>query len=153
MRIILITVIAFLMAVGLYAAARFNNNGDGTVTDMGTGLVWQKCSYNQSVLDCSGLAGNRTWQQALEYCRNLSLAGRSWRLPSINELKSIVEYSLYNPAINTACFPNTQASEYWSSTSRFDIPASALLVKFNYGSVISDQKTKNYYVRCVADGP
>ena len=87
----------------------FIDNGDGTITDTSTGLMWQKATA----------PGTYTWEQALTYCENLTLpAGgySDWRLPNRNELQSIVDYSRYNPAIDTTFFPDTVASAYWSST-------------------------------------
>ena len=90
-------------------AVNFTDNGDGTVTDNTTGLMWQK--QDDGV--------RRTWDQALEYCKGLSLGGHSdWRLPTVKELQSIVDYAKHNPAIDTMFFPDTKASVYWSSTTR-----------------------------------
>ena len=87
----------------------FVDNSDGTISDTSTGLMWQKATA----------PGTYTWEQALTYCENLTLpAGgySDWRLPNRNELQSIVDYSRYNPAIDTTFFPGTVASYYWSST-------------------------------------
>ncbi len=155
MRAIMIAFMASIMAVGLHAAVRFSDRGDGTVKDNGTGLVWQKCSKGQSATDCSGPATKVYWQEALQYCRTLSLAGKSWRLPSVNELKSIVDYSVYDPAINKSFFPNTVASNYWSSTTNFATDKDyAWSVSFDSGHMNSDRKMVfKSSVRCVADGP
>ena len=57
------------------------DNGDGTVTDNRTGLIWQQ-----------GEPGAMTWNSALTYCEGLSLAGSTdWRLPNIKELESLVD--------------------------------------------------------------
>ena len=108
-RIINFLLCASVLLCCASAQAGFIDNGDGTVSDTTTGLMWQKATA----------PGTYTWQQALAYCENLVLpAGgySDWRLPDRNELQSLVDYSRYNPAINTTYFPNTVASYYWSST-------------------------------------
>ena len=70
-------------------------NGDGTVSDINTGLMWQQVTA----------PGRYTWLQALNYCETFNLAGyNDWRLPTIKELESIVDLSIY-PAIDTNIFP------------------------------------------------
>ena len=100
-----------------------------------------------------------TWQEALSYCENLTLASHNdWRLPNVNELQSLVDYERwYGPAINTTYFPNTQSSYpsgYWSSTTNAGDPygACAWLVGFYYGGVGYDVKSGGYYVRAVRAG-
>lgn len=67
-----------------YGANSFINNGDGTITDQATGLMWQQGD--------SGMGYN--WQQALAYAEDLSLADHhDWRLPNAKELQSIVDYT------------------------------------------------------------
>lgn len=67
-----------------YGSNRFVSNGNGTVGDESTGLLWQQADSG------AGL----TWGDALKYCENLELAGvRDWRLPNAKELHSIVDYT------------------------------------------------------------
>ncbi len=116
-------------------------NGDGTVTDTSLGLMWQQATQDGKV-----------WQQALSDCESLSLADYTdWRLPTIKELRSIVDYARYSPAINTAYFPNT-ASRYWSSTTSADSTVCAWRVNFSYGTPYWNRKSDNYYVRAVRGG-
>ncbi len=67
-----------------YGSNNFSDNGDGTVSDGATGLLWQQADSGQGM----------NWEEALDYCESLALAGRDdWRLPNAKELQSIVDYS------------------------------------------------------------
>ena len=123
-------------------AGDFTNNGDGTVTDGNTGLMWQQAE-----------AGSMNWEGAITCCEGLSLAGYTdWRLPNIKELRSIVDDRLYNPAIDTNYFPGVHASYYWSSTTHARRSSPAWGVHFGDGGVYDDSKTLGGYVRCVRGG-
>ena len=76
-----------------YGANNFVDNGDGTITDKATGLMWMKVdSGNFKVGDKSD--GTLNWQQALDWAENLDYAGYTdWRLPNAKELQSIVDYT------------------------------------------------------------
>ncbi|MBI5675180.1 MAG: DUF4214 domain-containing protein [Nitrospirae bacterium] len=131
-----------LFCSALSFAAPFTNNGNGTVTDIRTGLVWQQ-----------GEPGYMTWGSALSYCNGLSLGGSTdWRLPNSKELESITDDSRYNPAIDTNYFPNALASYYWSSTTYAGSPNGAWHVGFYYGYVNGYSKLNSNYVRCVRGG-
>lgn len=113
-----------------------------TVIDQGTGLEWQKS-------DTSPL---HTWQNALGYCEELSLDAKTdWRLPNIRELKSLVDYSRYYPAIDPDI--PCQSASYWSATTvAGDAHSSAWSVFFGNGDDIWQAKTSSYQVRCVRAG-
>jgi len=136
----------------LESTISFTDNGDGTVTDSGTNLVWQKCSRGQNATDCSGTATTSNWQTAISYCNSLNLASKTWRLPNRNELQSIIDHTVSDPSIHTTAFPNTQLSDYWSSTTHMANTDMAWSVRFSSGSVLEYLKTLNYNVRCVS-GP
>jgi hypothetical protein len=112
---------------------------DKTITDQRTGLEWQKTD--------SGMM--HTWQNALGYCEDLSLADKTdWRVPNIRELKSLVDYSRSYPAIDPAI--PCQSSSYWSSTTvANDASASVWIVFFANGDDIWQLTTENAFVRCV----
>jgi hypothetical protein len=142
-------ILIFLCNIPIYAYGNYIDNGNGTITDNITGLVWQKCSMGQNVLDCSGTASATTWVNAISYCNNLELALQTdWRLPNINELKSLVDYNQVGSAINNL-FLNTIAWYYWSSTSSAYNASSAWVVDFRYHNTIYPYKTDSNYVRCV----
>jgi hypothetical protein len=143
----------FAMQVG---ATPFTDNSDGTIKDNATSLVWQKCSQGLSGTSCSsGTATTASWASAVSYCNSLSLASKTWRLPNVNELKSIIDYTKStSPSIDTTAFPSTVASVYWSSTTTAGGGSLAWIVYFSSSgnSVNSDNKPNTYYVRCVS-GP
>jgi hypothetical protein len=146
-----------------WPSSRFTDNGDGTVTDNLTGLIWLKNA------NCFGI---RTWAQALAdanglgagYCGLVdgSSAG-DWRLPNIRELQSLVHYGVLSPAVpNTAGtgkwmegdpFTSVQSDGYWSSTSIADDPDYAWVVfLFGGGVYFGGPKTNTYYVWPVRGG-
>jgi len=100
---------------GVQTTQSLTDNGNGTVTDHSTGLMWQQ-----------GEPGSMTRAAALNYCENLSFpltnGFTDWRLPNIKELVSLVDYSVANytnliPAFNRTFFPNAvEGVYYWSST-------------------------------------
>jgi hypothetical protein len=101
-----------------------------------------------------GEPGVMIWGAALTYCEGLSLGGHSdWRLPNNKEFESLVDSNQWDPAIDTAFFPDTYADGYWSSTSNADYPNMAWLVDFYDGGVSSTSNKENSAnVRCVRSG-
>lgn len=148
-----LVVMSFLVNVlgADWARAAYTDNGNGTVTDTVTGLMWQQQDDNQT----------RNWEGAITYCEGLSLAGfTDWRLPDVMELASITDDS-NAPAIDSIAFPGTNSSNYfdyyWSSTSYASNSSFAWHVAFGTGRVdkgdsINGNKANSYYVRCVHNG-
>ncbi len=133
-----------VFAVATTHAAPFTDNGNGTLTDNVTGLIWQQAADDTT----------RTWQDALGYCNNNPhppLPGRDWRLPNIKELESIVDDTRFSPAIDPV-FTGTALTAYWSATTYASTTSNAWQVDFNYGNVGSALKTDTAYVRCVHSG-
>ncbi len=128
----------------------YTDNGDGTVTDNVTGLLWQQCTNGLSGAGCAtGTAVQYNWSDAANICANLSLAGTGWRLPMDFELVNLVDYGTYNPAINAGYFPNTQNDDYWSSTPYLLASGFAFVTNFVGGGDNGDGVANNHYVRCV----
>ena len=133
---------------------RFTDNGNGTVTDSLTGLIWLKDA------NC---AGYMTWQDALTHCNNLahgscglsdgSVAG-DWRLPNRKELFSLIDFGEYYPALPQGHpFNDVQAgyTGYWSSTSLVS-SSNAWVVYMYSGDVASWSKISEVYVWPVRGG-
>lgn len=103
-----------------YGINDFEDNGNGTVTDNATGLMWMQDDNASAIL----------WKDALSYCENLEFAGyNDWRLPNAKELQSILDYSRspettnsasIDPVFNTTSITdeggNTNWPFYWTST-------------------------------------
>lgn len=89
----------------------FKDNGDGTVTDLNTGLMWQQVPVNQ----------NFTWEEAKAYCESLELGGYDdWRLPTAKELFSIENFSAGWPYLDQTFFTLasgriTKDEQYWTA--------------------------------------
>jgi hypothetical protein len=114
---------------------RFEPTGNSTVIDHETGLEWQ-----------ASTSGPMTWQEAMDYASSL---GDGWRLPTIEELITLIDYSQVDPATN---FPNHLATGFWSS-SIFTIDTSLVwYVYFYYGYVNISAKIDINHVRCVRYG-
>ena len=131
-----------LIMIGLSVLnAEITRESNGIVTDTSTKLQWQDDAVGSAM----------SWEAAIAQCEGLELDGTGWRLPNINELKSIVDKSKYTPAIVDG-FANTRSSYYWSSTSYEDTKHSAWIVRFDGGYSSYGLKDYNFYVRCVRDG-
>ena len=103
-----------------YGDSDFKDNGDGTVTDNNTGLMWMKTDSGKGM----------PWEEALAYAENSTYAGyNDWRLPNIKELQYLVDYTrspdttkspAINPIFQTSSIINEAGKEdypfFWSST-------------------------------------
>ncbi|MEA2700630.1 MAG: hypothetical protein QOI66_4901 [Myxococcales bacterium] len=134
---------AMNMAAGCYAeGARFKADA-GMVTDASTGLVWQQTVPMTAV----------TWSAAKASCDAL---GAGFRLPSLKELQTIVDYGkVYpgpGPAIDPVAFPATPIGGYWTSSSVSGSTSAVWMVRFDNGDTASNgivAATDLRYVRCV----
>ncbi len=156
-----------------WPSLRFTDNGDGdgdgTVTDNLTGLIWLK---NANYKNTDGEFGTATWANALSFCNDLahgmcgltdgSSAG-DWRLPNVKELQSLIDFAYSRPALSNAAgtarwveggdaFSDVQLNNYWSSTASATNTSNAWYVNLYYGNVGYYNKTSNYYVWPVRGG-
>ena len=133
-----------------YGKNQFVDNGDGTVTDKATGLVWQKADSGKGM----------NWLQALAYAESLDLAGQSdWRLPNAKELQSLVDYSrcpnvtnsaAINPMFEATPIKNesgkTDYAHYWTGTTHVGQSRASAGVYIAFGRALGfmqDRRTGN----------
>jgi hypothetical protein len=141
-------------SAGLANPASYTDNGDGTVTDDVTKLVWQKSVTSSQAY---------SWCDAINYCATLTLAGRTWRLPTRIELLSLVDFTRGNPAINTTAFPGVPCGKYHWTSSPWVVsqiatkPQYSWIVNFSEGLTSNaGDRTQAEYARCVSapdEGP
>ncbi len=117
---------------------RFIDCGDGTIKDTKTGLMWQKEGSQESM----------SQKEAEKYCQKSDVGGhKDWRLPTVEELTSIVDYKKYNPAINDVF--KCKSDWYWTATDYAGSAGIAWIVGFFTGLVNWGDRGSGYYVRPV----
>ena len=140
---------------------RFTDNSNGTVTDNLTGLIWLKNANCFASLNLQfpqdGLGGKVFWQHALDFisginagtynCSDTSKGGvhqTDWRLPNLNELRSLVDLGTFFPALPLGHpftgFVSNDSLSYWSSTTLYDGPGAAWGVGFAAGEMFYGEK-------------
>ncbi len=142
-------------------AERFEDHGDGTLTDRQSRLMWMRCSIGQewSKDRCTGTLAGQSWAAAQSAAQAINASGRyfysDWRVPKITELATITEPQCENPRINLAVFPDTPAMPYWTATSRTDQSAANAAYALSFGTegVQYKNKEEEHYVRLVRTGP
>jgi hypothetical protein len=158
-------------------ACHYLDNGDGTVSDLNTGLVWEQKSVTCAGPHC--YSDEFTWSTGTNNPDGTAFTtflyglngGTSpdgvatsgcftghcdWRLPTIEELSGIVDLSAAGCFSGSPCidpvFGPTQANYYWSATTIAGLPTFAWDVVFLSGTVSLGSKTFNFYVRAVRGG-
>lgn len=130
----------------------FIDNGDGTVTDNSTGLMWTTDAFAFK---------KRTWEGAISGKGSCHVGGHNdWRLPNVGELYSLIDYSNHRPALPTGHpFKNVQITDaYWTSTPCVNpncepgMEYHAWYVCFHQGTVYYTNKVNNFAVWYVRSG-
>ncbi len=141
----------------LPAYAAWVQNGDNTVTDTVTGLMWDQCVYPVTGASCEiGTAFVGNWGAALSqasFANAVNHKGFSdWRVANRNELVSLVKIDRQAPAIDSTVFPANPIGNIWTSTIYSPAVANAWIVDFNDGGTGGAARTALHPVRLVRDG-
>ena len=122
-------------------ASRFNKESSGSYdmfTDLATGLIWN-----------TNFGSKTDWKASLSFCESMDCCGHTdWRLPDINEIRSLLNMSNSNPATD---FPNFPVASFWSSThSGSDVKV--LKTDFSTGAISLVPQSETLDVACVRGG-
>ncbi len=123
-----------------YGLNHFTDNGDGTITDSATGLMWTKADSGKGL----------DWESALKYAESNRTAGHTdWRLPNAKELQSIVDYTRAPDATQSAAIDplftiseirneggERDYPEYWTSTTHSAGPRNDTAVYIAFGRAL-----------------
>ncbi len=127
-------------ASGLPNPAMYDTAITGTVFDRLTGLMWQRSASGSTV----------TQAAAATACKNNKLGGYAdWRLPTVLELVSIVDYTATSPSVDAAAFSGTSSNLYWTSTPLASRPSNGWYVSFAQGATNFVDATVANLARCV----
>jgi hypothetical protein len=129
-------------ARGTNGPPRYRVSAD-EVTDLGTGLHWQRASAASMV----------QWNGAHAVCAGLSTAGRrGWRVPTLGELLTLIdERASSAPMIDRTAFPQTPGEPFWTSSRFVNGPDRAWYVRFDQGTGLYGRIIEPFRVRCVRD--
>lgn len=150
--------------------SQFTFDTKGTATDTKTGLMWQRCpigtgysnagtpaNYNDDL--CTNENALLSWSDALKAVQTANanlLSGYSdWRLPNLQELRSIIERRNYDPAMNLVVFPSYNSSSFWTSTPPIHTgyADSTVAIDFMSGNDNWPKRSAQVYVRLVRTAP
>jgi hypothetical protein len=140
---------------------RFVDNGDGTVTDSVSKLMWMRCALGQSFKSdtCTGAAGALSWPQAQRQAQRLNQQAQAfyndWRVPTLRELASITDSRCATPRTHPNVFPHTPAASFWTATARPGEPAGqrVFVLSFGWAGAAPALKDEQHHVRLVRTGP
>ena len=122
-----------LVATSLFAERVF--------VDKNTSLIWQDHQDNEEL--------SITYYKSEEYCKNLVIGKyRNFRIPTLTELQSIVDYKMYDPAIKKG-FDYVSNEYYWSTTPFADDAKTVWLIHFRKGERTVKSMHYDRHIRCV----
>jgi hypothetical protein len=132
---------------------RYDIHDNGTVSDQTTGLMWQRCLLGKSGADCTdGTARTFIGADALNAARGGEFAGiYDWRLPKVEELKSLIATCANGLQINRAAFSNAEPAIVKSVSYGGDYATDVWVVKFADGTSMVEDEDKLRPIRLVRD--
>lgn len=121
----------------VFIANRFVDNGDGTVTDQLTDLMWVKSPGTTA----------SNWEDAILLSEYNTTGGHTdWRLPNIKEIRSLNDETRTQPSVSTTAFPGIAQSKFWSSTTLPNQSSKAWYYDNQFGITTYDVKSATHLV-------
>ena len=135
-------------------SSRFDVNNNGTVTDIESGLTWQRCAVGQQWKNdsCVGDAKPLTWDEARALTnpkQDSKDSQPTWRVPKLTEIAGIADIRCKSPRIDLSIFPDTLAKPYWTANNAPGGQAQAYTLSFGRQGVSRTPKSEKHYVRLV----
>jgi Protein of unknown function (DUF1566) len=143
---------ALFISQSALANDRFTYSTDGAeVTDVSTGLTWRRCSEGQvwSNERCIGKAKEHNFKGAQAHAKSRATRLNAWRVPTVDELGTLVVPAGRPAAIDNTAFPDTVSNRYWSSTPHDTDSTQAMIVLFKDGHVFKYHRNNKAYLRLV----
>ena len=136
--------------------SRFDKAAGATITDNKNKNTWLRCPVGMSWDggSCAGISLKYTWTEAVVTVEELNqkkLAGRNdWRLPTVEELATVVEQRCFKPAIDLKAFPYSPESGFWTDTAVEGVQPRAWVVHFLNGRPYVANKKQTWRLRLIA---
>jgi Protein of unknown function (DUF1566) len=141
-----------LLSQPALANDRFTYSVNGAeVTDTSTGLIWLRCSAGQQFSSdrCIGKATEHNFKGAQAYAKSRATRLNAWRVPTVDELGTLVVPAGRPAAIDNTAFPDTVSNRYWSSTPHDTDATQAMIVLFKDGHIFKYHRNNKAHLRLV----
>ncbi len=115
------------------------------IYDRTQNLYWQQIPHTER-------RNKYTHFEAGEYCAKLDLGGMQWRLPTVAEWVSVLDFSRFDPVLDKDVFKYTYSRYYWTEDTLSDFSNEAFVVGMKVGSIAQSSKVNRSFVRCVSKG-
>jgi hypothetical protein len=152
-RASLLAWICAVAAGSVQAQGRFAVSADGQqVTDSTSGLIWRRCAegMNWNGSACAGKPLKYKFTGAKAAARAAAAEGKAWRVPTREELLSLVDAKARKkPKIDVRAFPNTPSLSFWATRAGSDDDLNAWLINFANGRLFGNTGQAKFPLRLV----
>ena len=145
-----LTILTLGSAASALGQERYQVSPDGQqVQDSKTGLSWRRCAEGMAWNGkaCAGKPAKYSYVNAQKYVATQAASG--WRLPTKDELLTLVDKTKKKPAIDGNAFPNTPPTMFWATRPESSDNLNAWIVDFSRGHVFGNNGTKAPHLRLV----